>query len=114
MVLHSHMERNKVHRSKSKSKALILLLIAIAMVSLLSFYRTESGLSFLHLLGLLTAVILLSATYVIAGRVDNESSKSTAGINQNYASKYSSNTKTENEAHSLPDPEEHGFELPLI
>ena len=114
MVLRSHMERNTRQNSRSNSRALIFLVFAIVIISFLSVYRNESGFSFFHVISLSSAVILLTATYIIASRVNNDSKKSTAG---NYKQGLNNKSKEIQDVQNnqvLPDPEEHGFDLPLI
>lgn len=108
------MERNTRQNSRSNSKAFLFLVFAIVIISLLSVYRNETGFTFFHVISLSSAVILLTATYIIASRVNNDKNKSTAGnynLGLNHKSKEIQDVQN-NQA--LPDPEEHGFELPLI
>lgn len=108
------MERNTRQNSRSNSKALVFLVFAIVFISLLSVYRNETGFTFFHVISLSSAVILLTATYIIASRVNNDINKSTAG-NYNLGLNHKSKQIQEVENNqALPDPEEHGFELPLI
>ena len=114
MVLRSHMERNTRQNSRSNSKALIFLVFAIVIISLLSFYRNEEGYSFFHVISLSSAVILLTATYIIASRVNNDNNKSTAGNYKQGLNQKSKEIQEVENNQALPNPEEHGFELPLI
>ena len=114
MVLRSHMERNTRQNSRSNSKALIFLVFAIVIISLFSFYRNEEGYSFFHVISLSSAVILLTATYIIASRVNNDNNKSTAGNYKQGLNHKSKEIQEMENNQALPNPEEHGFELPLI
>lgn len=108
------MERNTRQNSRSNSKALIFLVFAIVIISLLSFYRNEEGYSFFHVISLSSAVILLTATYIIASRVNNDNNKSTAGNYKQGLNHKSKEIQEVENNQALPNPEEHGFELPLI
>lgn len=108
------MERNTRQNSRSNSKALIFLVFAIVIISLLSVYRNETGFTFFHVISLSSAVILLTATYIIASRGNNDNNKSTAGNYKQGLNHKSKEIQNIQNNQALPDPEEHGFDLPLI
>ena len=108
------MERNTRQNSRSNSKALIFLVFAIVIISLLSVYRNEEGFSLFHLISMSSTAILLTATYIIASRVNKDNNQSTAGNYNLGLNHKSEEIQDVQHNQALPDPEEHGFDLPLI
>lgn len=115
MVLHLHMGNSTAKRSTPFLKALMPI-ISFAFIGVcIQFYRANNGFTAIHFSFILTGLILLVTAFLIFGGKKKSRSNSTSGVlsdSQNKPTLVS--VEIDDSKEELPDPSEHGFEVPLI
>ena len=115
MVLHLHMGNSTEKRSTPFLKALTPV-ISVAFIALcIQFYRANNGFTAIHFSFILTGLILLVTAFLIFGGKKRSSRISTSGvISDSQANPTLVSVEINDSKDELPDPSEHGFEVPLI
>lgn len=115
MVLHLHMGNSTGKRSTPFLKALTPI-ISLAFIGVcIQFYRANNGFTAIHFSFILTALILLVTAFLIFGGKKKSSRFSTSGvISGSQTMPTLVGVEIDDSKEELPDPSEHGFDVPLI
>lgn len=91
-------------------------IISLAFIGVcIQFYRANNGFTAIHFSFILTGLILLVTAFLIFGGKKKSSRISTSGvISQSQTNPTLVSVEIDNSIEELPDPSEHGFEVPLI
>ena len=115
MVLHLHMGSSSEKRNTPFLKALTPIIL-LAIIGLgVQFYRINDGITTIHFVFLLTALILLGTAFYIQGGKKRTKESSTSGVLPTSQSNPTLvGVEIDDFKEELPDPSDHGFEIPLI
>ena len=115
MVLHLHMGDSTEKRSTPFLKALRPIIFLAFIGLCIQFYRANNGFTAIHFSFILTALILLITAFLIIGGKKKSSRNSTSGVISGSRTKPTLvGVEIDDSKEELPDPSEHGFEVPLI
>ena len=115
MVLHLHMGNSTEKRSTPFLKALTPVISVAFIVLCIQFYRANNGFTAIHFSFILTGLILLVTAFLIFGGKKKSTRTSTSGIiSESQTNPTLVSVEIDDSKEELPDPSEHGFEVPLI